>query len=514
MSNHNETAERLHPLETAALMSFKQKSTFFHEELGESSKIPLTQLRTAVEWLLLKNLITSKEIGREETVSLTALGEAIAAGGFPEVKIIEAASLAGDDGIHMNELPGKTAIEQQDINPLIGSLKKIAAIDLIQGRVVCKNAAAAEDFKKRSAVFQKIKNLGKTDLNALSGAEQEEVKQGFKKRSPEKGYFRIDEKTLLEYTITAEGELLLPFLKIKQAINQITPQLLASGKWKDGDIRKYDIHLNPPKLAIGKKHPYRTFLENVRGKLTSLGFEEMSGPVVETEFWDMDALFMPQFHAARNIHDVYFVKNPSHAKSIEEPFLSKVTNVHENGGDTGSKGWGYQFDALRTKRLVMRSQGTALSARTLASGPKNPGKYFAVARCFRYDQIDATHGTDFFQVEGIVVDENINFKKLLGLLKLFALEIAQANEIKFTPAYFPFTEPSVEMHARHPKLGWIELGGAGIFRPEVTNPLGIDIPVIAWGLGVDRMAMVALGINDIRQLFGHDLEFIRQSKVV
>ena len=240
-----------------------------------------------------------------------------------------------------------------------------------------------------------------------------------------------------------------------------------------------------------------------------MGFQEMRGTLVETEFWNMDALFMPQFHPARDIHDVYFVKNPTHARTIAEPYLTQVTQVHEKGTGAGSTGWGYAFDAERAKRLVLRSQGTAVSARTLAAGASVPGKYFSIARCFRYDQVDATHATDFFQVEGIVLGSDINFRTLLGLLNLFAREVAQAKEVKFLPAYFPFTEPSVEMHVRHPKLGWMELGGAGLFRPEVTTPLGVSVPVIAWGLGLDRMAMVALGIHDIRDLFSADLEFIR-----
>ena len=514
MSNNlTESANRLHPLETAVLLAFKEQNKYAHDNLSEAAKIPQTQLRTAVEWLLLKNLITSIEIGKEEKVSLTSLGEKIVQNGFDETKLINTLILS-PEGIPVNKLSEKTGIPQEDINPLIGTLKKMAAIDLLQGNVIYKQSDILNVFENKMATFKKISDKGKTDFPSLTEEEKSEVLQGFKKRSPEKGYFRIEEKTLLEYEITAEGKELLPFVKLKQTINQLTPQILSSGKWKDGEMRQYDIHLNPPKLIIGKKHPYRKFLESAREKLISLGFEEMYGSVVESEFWDMDALFMPQFHSARNIHDVYFIKNPSKANSIEEPYLSNVIKAHENGGELNSKGWGYKFDIERTKRLIMRSQGTALSARTLADNPKNPGKYFAVARCFRYDQIDATHGTDFFQIEGIIVDDNINFKKLLGLLKLFAKEFAQASEIKFTPAYFPFTEPSVEMHTKHPKLGWIELGGAGIFRPEVTNPLGIKSPVIAWGLGIDRMAMVALGINDIRQLFSHDLEFIRQSKAV
>lgn len=149
-----------------------------------------------------------------------------------------------------------------------------------------------------------------------------------------------------------------------------------------------------------EKHPYREFLDTVKAKLVSMGFQEMRGALVETEFWNMDALFMPQFHPARDIHDVYFVKQPTHAAVADESILSKVGKVHENGGKTGSSGWGYAFDLQRAKRLVLRSQGTAVSARTLAASPNIPGKYFSIARCFRYDQVDATHATDFSRWKG------------------------------------------------------------------------------------------------------------------
>jgi len=238
----------------------------------------------------------------------------------------------------------------------------------------------------------------------------------------------------------------------------------------------------------------------------------MRGPLVESEFWNSDALFMPQFHPARDIHDVYFVNHPKSVTTLPEPHAFQVARTHESGWKTGSRGWRYRFDLKRAQRLVLRSQGTAVSARTLAASPKIPGKYFSIARCFRYDLVDATHAPDFFQVEGIALGEKITFRTLLGLLELFATEMAHATEIKYLPAYFPYTEPSVEMHVRHPRLGWMELGGAGLFRPEVTLPLGVKVPVIAWGLGLDRMAMVALGIGDIRDLFSSDLDLIRTKR--
>ena len=290
--------------------------------------------------------------------------------------------------------------------------------------------------------------------------------------------------------------------------------MLASGSWKGKAFRSYNLNVPPTRLTPGRSNPYAKFLEDVKDKLSSLGFEEFDGPLVETEFWNSDALFMPQFHSARDIHDVYRVAGPpgaggfAHAKSIEEPWLSNVAAAHEDGGSTGSRGWNYAFDRDFTRRLILRSQGTVMSAKTLPRA-KIPGKYFGILRCFRYDQVNATHGADFYQTEGIVLGEDVNLRTLLGMLEMFAREVAGAREVKYVPGYFPFTEPSVEVHIRHPVLGWFELGGSGIFRPEVTASLGVNVPVAAWGLGIDRMALMALGLNDLRELFSCDIEDVR-----
>jgi len=291
-------------------------------------------------------------------------------------------------------------------------------------------------------------------------------------------------------------------------IGTLTPEMLATGAWKGASFRAYNVEVPPTRLLVGRSNPYAKFLEDVKDKLVSLGFEEFDGSLVETEFWNSDALFMPQFHSARDIHDVYHVAQPNKAKSIEEPWLSRVAATHEDGGETGSRGWNYSFDREFTKRLILRSQGTVLSARQLPTA-KIPGKYFGIARCFRYDRVDATHLSDFYQTEGIVLGEEVNLRTLLGFLEMFAIEVAGAKEVKYVPGYFPFTEPSVEVHIKHPVLGWFELGGSGIFRPEVTKALGIDVPVAAWGIGIDRMALMALGLNDLRELFSNDIENVR-----
>ncbi len=258
------------------------------------------------------------------------------------------------------------------------------------------------------------------------------------------------------------------------------------------------------------------FLRMVKRKLVALGFKEAVGPFVETAFINDDCLYMPQDHPAREIHDLYYLKRPSKA-SLEpwKDIVEKVAQTHENGWKTGSAGWGYKYSREEAAKLVLRSHGTALSIRSMISKDLQiPGKYFAIARCFRPELLDRTHLTEFNQAEGIVLDPSLSLRNLLGVLEMFAREVAGADKVRFKPDYFPFTEPSVELQAYKEGYGWMEFGGSGIFRPEVTEPLGIKVPVIAWGLGIDRLYMMHQQIEDIRQLFTTDLEWIRQQKVV
>jgi phenylalanyl-tRNA synthetase alpha chain len=305
-------------------------------------------------------------------------------------------------------------------------------------------------------------------------------------------------------------------IKVAAEITQLTPELIISGKWRKIKLQKYNIEAPVAKTWPGKKHPYLQFLDEVKEKLVTLGFKEMSGPTVETSFFNFDALYTPQDHPAREIFGIYFVKSPKYGSiNAGKHVLENVKRTHENGWKTGSTGWRYRYSLKESRRLILRGHGTCLSARTLLSKDLEiPGRYFSIVRCYRPEVVDKTHLTEFNQVEGIVVDKDLTLRDLLGVLEKFAIEIAGADEVKFKPDYFPFTEPSVELSAYKKGYGWIEFGGSGIFRPEVTLPLGVDVPVIAWGLGIDRLFMMKAGIDDIRQIFTYDLDWIRRKKVV
>jgi phenylalanyl-tRNA synthetase alpha chain len=326
----------------------------------------------------------------------------------------------------------------------------------------------------------------------------------------------VEEKTTRLVELTEAGrQALKKSTKTAAEVTQLTQEIIISGKWRSVKLQKYNIEAPVADVWPGKKHPYLKFLEEVRAKLVTLGFREMSGTAVELAFFNFDALYTPQDHPAREPSGIYYVKSPTEGST--DAYAEAVENVkatHENGWTTGSTGWRSKYSKNEAKRLILRGHGTCLSARTLLSkGLEIPGKYFSIARCYRPEIVDKTHLTEFNQVEGIIIDKDLTLRDLLGVLEKFAYEVAGADKVKFRPDYFPFTEPSVELSAYKEGYGWIEFGGSGIFRPEVTLPLGIKEPVIAWGLGIDRLFMMRAGVSEIRYIFSNDLDWLRRKAV-
>ncbi len=520
----------LHIMELKTLQAWKEnpKSEIDSNKLLEISTLKEAQQGTAIGWLLSKQILILVGEIKTPIVSLGQKGLEYHNKLIPELRLLSQIKKHNGE-LTISDLQkqkDKLELESRAIGTAIGSLKKAKAILLDENKsLILGEEEKYKEFNHIQELIKQLKEKSTIPLEKLSKTEQNIINKLSKKRGGSKGIFYKNEQVKRTFALTELGKkVIVGMPEPQEEISQLTPEMLKDGSWKNKRFRKYNISFKPPKPIVGRRNPYREFLDFVQMKLTSMGFEEMHDSFVETEFWNNDALYMPQFHSARGIHDVYMIKQPSHSKEFEgelKEIMERVAATHENGGETNSRGWQYKFDKERTRRLVLRSQGTALSARCLArflehnkgKNPNIPGKYFATARVFRPESVDASHLSEFNQTEGIVLGEDITFCDLLGLLKLFAIEVAQAKEFKYAPAYFPFTEPSVELHAKHPKLGWIELGGAGIFRPEVTKPLGIDVPVIAWGLGVDRMGMMALDIDDIRDLFSIDLDSIRNRQV-
>ena len=484
--------KNLHPLEVKVLLKYSDKDELTSEKLIKELDYKEGHANQAFSWLSGKELL--KEVNRTPHTyfEITEMGRAIEKNGTPEERIINL--LKDGTARALPEIAAALNVDNSVVGSAYGPLVKEGVLKMNEEKKVSFTGAELPSrISVTAAIIKKAvaAENGLLDKANLSKEEQDVIGSLSKKRGADSPFKMIERETVTFKLLPEAAEVSEALKKAGvtgNEIGEVTSKMLESGEWKKGTFRGYNISLQPARIIPGRTNPYVQFLESVKDKLCSLGFQEFDGPLVETEFWNGDALFMPQFHAARDIHDVYRIKNPTHAKEIEEPYLSNIAKVHENGGDSGSRGWNYSFDREFTRRLILRSQGTVLSAHQLHKA-EVPGKYFGIARCFRYDKVDATHLSDFYQTEGIVIGEEANLRTLLGFLKMFATEIAGATEVKYVPGYFPFTEPSVEVHIKH---------------------MGIDAPVLAWGIGIDRMALMALGLNDLRELFCEDIERVRQ----
>jgi phenylalanyl-tRNA synthetase alpha chain len=248
-------------------------------------------------------------------------------------------------------------------------------------------------------------------------------------------------------------------------------------------------------------------IEEVRRAFLALGFEEATCPMAESAFWDFDALFQPQDHPAREMQDTLYCSNPATFPLPDPALVEAVRATHETGGSTGSLGWRYAWSEQRASQVVLRTHMTASSILALARDPHPPRKVFSIGRVFRRETLDATHLPEFTQVDGIIIDAHANLASLLGTLATFYSRMG-IDDIKMKPAFFPYTEPSVEVHIKWAGR-WMEMGGAGIFRPEVTEPFGCKVPVLAWGLGLERLAMARFGLSSIKDLYQPRLDWLR-----
>ena len=287
--------------------------------------------------------------------------------------------------------------------------------------------------------------------------------------------------------------------------------------WSDLSFKAVNLKAMGAPVGGGNFHPLLKVRAEFRRILMEMGFEEMpTNKWVESSFWNFDALFQPQSHPARDAHDTFFMKDPAVTRSLPEDYYEKVRQIHESGG-FGSIGYGCVFKRDEATKNLLRTHTTAISAQMLYKLANQPGgftpkKYFSIDRVFRNEAMDATHLCEFHQVEGLVADYNLTLGNLIGIIKTFFEKIG-ITQLRFKPAYNPYTEPSMEIFGYHPELKkWTEIGNSGMFRPEMLRPMGLpeDVRVIAWGLSLERPTMIKYKIENIRDLFGHKADLPKQ----
>ena len=431
-----------------------------------------------------------------EIFSLTEEGSKYAKEGLPERKLLEYIG----SGKPMSEL------KDPSIKIGLGWLRK-KGWAIIQGGEIKPIGLATKgnDEEALEALLSGPKTSSELDANALDMLKS-------------RGLVTSSKSKFWRYEIIATTQILgvAANMDIIEEVGPITADTIKYGQWNDPyltyngkkfHIKRYDATLAADNLYPGKKHPYQRLIDKMREIMLEMGFTEIKGEIIQSSFWNFDALFQPQDHPAREMQDTFYLNTKA-----EIPDFAKVKEMHECGGAVGSTGWGGCWKPYIAEQEVLRTHTTSVTIHYLADHPEPPVKAFGIDRVYRREAIDATHTPEFEQLEGIIMDRGVTFSNLLGVLKEFYAKMG-FEEVRFRPGYFPYTEPSVEPEVFIDGLGWVELGGAGVFRKEVTAPFGIEHPVLAWGLGVSRVAMLKLGLKDLRLLYQSDIQWLRETPV-
>ncbi len=496
--------ESLSPNERIVIPFLKEGTL---DKIDEKTGLGKAAILRSLEFLSNKDIIKIKP-KKEQFIELGINGLLYVKQGLPERRFINL--IAEKKSMPLNEAIQQSKLNDNEFKAALGVLKKKALINLINGNILFNGTK--EEITDKSLEEKFLESLPKNILDL-----KPEEKYSFENLKSRKNIVDLQDKKTINFTITKLGEQLinLDFSDSKDMIEAVTPEIIKSGKWKGKKFRRYDITSPVPKIFGGKKHFVNQATDYAKKIWLEMGFKEMQGNLTQSGFWNFDSLFTAQDHPVREMQDTFFIKGKE-AKLPEKSLIQEVKNAHE-GKIPGSKGWQYDWEDSEAKKVVLRTHTTCLSAQTLKKIKENkefPAKYFALGKCFRNETVDWSHGFEFNQTEGIVVDENATFRQLLGYLTQFYKKMGY-EKVRVRPAYFPYTEPSLEVDVFHPiKKEWVELGGAGMFRPEVTIPIfGKHIPVLAWGQGMERIIMEFFNIQDLREMYKNDINQLRKMKV-
>jgi phenylalanyl-tRNA synthetase alpha chain len=504
--NLDDAAVKLHEHERRVLLALEGRETATTQELSIETSLGRDAVEKASAWAETKGVVTFRE-EVSKRFNLTEEGRKYAREGLPEKNLVNLVAEGINDIANL-----KSKLETLSI-ALIW-VRRNGWANINDGKILL-SSEGLQVKNKKLADEQLLESL--VD-GSLDKSIDEETQARLEK---------LEKRNLVDVTVsrqrwvelTDEGKNLLPVIKKIQTtpiITQITPKILKNNSWKNTRFQGYDITLPVPSLYPGKRHFLSSIIDYIRRFWVELGFKEMTGEYLELNFWNFDALFQPQDHPARDLADTFYLKTPEKGHLPTADMVENVKQTHENGWTTGSTGWQYTWDPEISARNCLRTHTTSLSVNQIAklSPDELPGKFFSVGRVFRNETIDWNHLAEFYQTDGIVIGEGVTFKNMQGYLKAY-LEGLGLKRFRFRPGYFPYTEMSMEAEVWIEERGeWMELFGAGMFRPEVVKPLiGIDVPVLAWGPGFDRLIMQSYGIDSIRQLYGNDLGLLRSARL-
>ncbi|WP_393972108.1 phenylalanine--tRNA ligase subunit alpha [Oxyplasma meridianum] len=464
-------------------------------EIKEFCDLNSTEISSAVSWLDFKKLISVDKIEHKD-YNLTEEGKTYLETGLPEEKLYEL-------------LKEKGKLKIRDVMEVLGPEKgKIALIQLSKFNI--KPSGGEISFQisgeLESTMINRKKILSKIQVSKkLDPGEMKELIE-LQKR----GLIEERKKTVRIVSINELGINYAMNSGNAEKLEQLTPEIIAEGSWRGREFRSYDLNVPVERIIGGSLHPLTYLIREIREIFLEMGFTEMHGDYVQYAAWNMDALFIPQDHPARDLQDTFFLQSQNRINFQHPEILPKLKKVHENG-ISGYSGWRYSWKEEKAKELLLRTHTTVNTIKYLYEHPEPPSAIFSIEKVFRHESVDWKHLAELHQIEGAVHSKDSSLSSLKWLIRTFYRKLG-FEKLSFIPAYYPYTEPSmdvvVEINGKE-----VELGGSGLFRPEVLRPFRIRNNVIAWGLGLERLAMLYYDLKDIREIYESDIEWLKNYRI-
>jgi len=464
-----------HEIEKKIIPILQKHSPLTIAEIREKTGLESDQVRRGVEWLKLKNLANVVEF-KEVNWHFGLRGDEALEKGLPE-------------RILVNEIKkGNNSFEK---------LRETLNFDF--------DAAIA--YAKKNNWINFLKKENSTTISLTDNTE-ESLEEKFLEKCKE-----LTDKELIK--TNDSKELSIPFESLKKRPDFIVDASFIRKKISMTDEGKkinlseigtpsgaIDVEADVPEVFVARTHPLKDTINEIREIFVTLGFSEILGNMTQSSFWNFDALFTPQDHPARELQDTFYLDGISAKKIATQEQIRKVSESHK-------KNWRYHWDINEARKMVLRTHTTCVTIKHLAETKSDEARVFSLGRVFRNEKVSYKHLVEFNQIEGVVAGKNATLRDLMGIQREFYKRIG-ITKIKFWPTFFPYTEPSLQSMVYNERLDkWVELFGMGIFRPEVTKPLGITKPVLAWGGGIERIAMLKYGLDDVREFYNNNLKWLR-----
>ncbi len=458
-----------HEIEKKIILLLDENPKLTPEKIGTSTGLTPDQIRRGIEWLKFKKLVIVEE-SKQVYLRLGKNGLGANSKGLPERQLID---LLKEKPRKLNELKQEL---KSIFSPAMGIARKNNWIETDGENVSLKNPPS-------DILEEKI--ISKIGKNKIPVSEIEDKKTlEFLKKRPNFIIEEIEKSQII--SLSEKGKSISETVKISE----------------DVVVKAIDVEADVPKAFVAKTHPLKDIINEIREIFVTLGFTEILGKLAQPCFWNFDALFTPQDHPARELQDTFYLDGVNSKKIATPKQIQQVAKVHKNS-------WRYLWSINEARQMVLRTHTTCDTIKFLADHKPDEARVFSLGRVFRNEKVSYKHLVEFNQVEGIVVGKNTTLRDLMGIQREFFHRMG-LNKIKFWPTYFPYTEPSLQSMVYNERLGkWVELFGMGIFRPEVTKPLGITKPVLAWGGGIERIAMLKFGLGDVREFYNNNLKWLR-----